>query len=95
MAIIDKLIKLNPKVDFSKLIDKTNAMHGELPVNFYHGSYFDLTNIAILRDIVDEQSYPSWLKNQEVQSFALQALTGIFFHTDVGHAERGLNEMSQ
>ena len=94
-AFFEKLEKLNPKVDFSPIIERINIMRGELPVNFHHGSYFDLTNIAILRDIVDERSCPPWLRKREIQSFAARALTGVFFHTDVGHAVHGLQEMSQ
>ena len=94
-SFVEKLRKLNPEVDFSNIIERIYIMRDEFPINFYHGSYFDLTNIAILRDIVDERSCPPWLITREIQSFASQALTGIFFHTDVGHAEHGLQEMSQ
>jgi hypothetical protein len=95
VTLIDKLIKLNPRVDFLNLINRINSLHGELPVNFYHGSYFDVTNIAILKDILDGRTYPKWLQNKEIQFLAMQALSGVFLHTDVGHAKQGLQEMAQ
>jgi hypothetical protein len=98
-AFVEKLQKLNPAIDFSdieKRIDLCGKCGLDLPVNVYHGSYFDLTNIAILQDIINERSCAPWLRsNREVQSLATQALTGIFFHTDVGHAKDGLKEMAQ
>jgi len=94
-AFIDKIARLNPLVDFSDIIERINTMREEFALNFYHGSYFDITNIAILREIIDERSCPLWLRKEEIQSLAAQALMGIFFHTDIGHAKHGLQKLAK
>jgi len=98
-TFFEKLKILNPTADFTD-IEKRVYLFGkygfDLPVNIYHGSYFDLTNVAILRDIVNKRSCAPWIRNNhEVQSFASQALTGVFFHTDVGHASDELEAMAK
>ncbi|MCL2063223.1 MAG: hypothetical protein FWG98_02485 [Candidatus Cloacimonetes bacterium] len=94
-SFINKIEKLNLEIDLQEIKKRIYSLDEKFPVNFYHGSYFDLTNIAILRDIIDERTCPQWLKCDEIQKFAIQSLSGLFFHTDVGHAFDGLLKLSQ
>ena len=57
-------------------------------------SYHDITNIALLMDILDYDNFSSNLQNDETKSFAKQALSGVFFHSDLGHAKHNLQNLS-
>ena len=95
-SFINKIEKLNLEIDLQDIKKRIYSLDEKFSVSFYHGSYFDLTNIAILRDIIDEQSCPQWLKKcGEIQKFAIQSLSGLFLHTDVVHAYDGLVKLSQ
>jgi len=89
---LQKIIKLNPTVDFSCIIERMSKQNNDddLPVSFYHGSFLDITNIAILNDIAKRSC---WWLGSDIVSFARQALNGIFIRTDIGQAHYVLQNL--
>ena len=59
------------------------------PLSLYHGSWFDLTDVALLIDLAE--NYP---ENSEISDMARKSLGGFFIHTNIGHTRDGLMELA-